>query len=50
MLSIIIKENHFKAQSADIVIYNHFHGAKNLYEKILDTGIFKNVYFFTSCA
>lgn len=46
MLSIIIKENHFKAQSADIVIYNHFHGAKNLYEKILDTGIFKNVYFF----
>lgn len=32
--------------NTDIVIYNHFNDAQNLSERIKDTGVFRNVYFF----
>ncbi len=46
ILSFILKETHFKNKNADLVIYNHFSDAKNIYLRIKKTNKFKKVYFF----
>lgn len=45
LLATIMKITYLKKGTADLILYNHFKGAYALYENLIRTTLFSNVYF-----